>query len=65
MQAGKAVLPVLGRVSMDMTVIDLSAAPELSEGDWIEADYSLPQAAEASGLSQYELITLLSDRFAR
>lgn len=65
MLAGGAVLHVLGRVSMDMTVIDLSAAPELGEGDWIEADYSLPQAAEISGLSQYELLTLLADRFAR
>lgn len=62
---GGSVLPVLGRVSMDMTVVDLSGAPELGEGDWIEADYSLPDAATASGLSQYELLTLLADRFAR
>lgn len=62
---GGKTIPVLGRVSMDMTVIDLSAEPELSEGDWIEADYSLPAAAETSGLSQYELLTLLADRFAR
>lgn len=65
MMADGAVLPVLGRVSMDMTVIDLSAAPELGEGDWVEADYSLLEAAAASGLSQYELLTLLADRFAR
>lgn len=58
-------LSVLGRVSMDMTIIDLSAAPELCEGDWIEAAYSLPDAAARSGLSQYELLTLLHDRFAR
>ena len=58
-------LPVLGRVSMDMTVIDLSAAPDLDEVDWVEAEYSLPEAAALSGLSQYELITLLADRFAR
>jgi alanine racemase len=59
------VLPVLGRVSMDMTVIDLTAAPALGEGDWIEVGYSLPDAAAATGLSQYELLTLLADRFAR
>jgi alanine racemase len=58
-------LPVLGRVSMDMVVIDLARAPDLREGDWVEADYSLPEAAAASGLSQYELITLLADRFGR
>lgn len=58
-------LPVLGRVSMDMTVVDLTAAPELREGDWLEADYSLPEAAAVSGLSQYELLTLLGRRFGR
>lgn len=65
MQAGGARLPVLGRVSMDMTVIDLSAAPDLREGDWVVADYALPEAAAQSGLSQYELLTLLGRRFAR
>jgi alanine racemase len=58
-------LPVLGRVSMDMTVIDLAATPELAEGDWVEADYSLVEGAAASGLSQYEMLTLLGRRFAR
>jgi len=63
--AGERRLPVLGRVSMDMTVIDLGDAPELDEGDWVEAEYSLPDAAAASGLSQYELLTLLGRRFSR
>jgi alanine racemase len=58
-------LPVLGRVSMDMTVVDITAAPHLREGDWLEAVYYLPDAAAASGLSQYELLTLLGARFAR
>jgi alanine racemase len=65
MRAGGQALPVLGRVSMDMTVIDLSNAAQLREGDWVAADYSLPEAAAASGLSQYELLTLLGRRFAR
>lgn len=58
-------LPVLGRISMDMTVVDLSAAPALSEGDWVSVDYDLRQASQASGLSQYELLTLLGRRFSR
>jgi alanine racemase len=58
-------LPVLGRVSMDMTIIDLSATPDLGEGDWIEVDYSPVEASTSSGLSQYELFTLLGDRFGR
>ena len=58
-------LPVLGRVSMDMTIVDLSAAPDVKEGDWLEADYSPVEASARSGLSQYELFTLLGRRFAR
>jgi len=63
--AQPAMLPVLGRVSMDMTVIDLATAPDLNEGDWVTLDYHLPEAALRSGLSQYELLTLLGRRFAR
>jgi len=58
-------LPVLGRVSMDMVDVDLTGADDIREGDWLEVEYALPQAAAASGLSQYELLTLLGDRFAR
>lgn len=58
-------LPVLGRVSMDMTIVDLSAAENCGEGDWLALEYALPEAAAASGLSQYELLTLLGQRFAR
>ena len=65
MLSGEARLPVLGRVSMDMTVIDLSAAPQLREGDWVSADYDLPDAASVTGLSQYELLTSLGRRFPR
>ena len=65
LRAGETPLPVLGRVSMDMTIVDLTAAPALREGDWLSVDYSLPEAAAASGLSQYELLTLLGLRFQR
>ena len=61
---GKA-LPLIGRVSMDLIALDASAAPGLAEGDWVTLDYDLPAAAEASGLSQYELLTGLSDRLER
>lgn len=60
---GEASLPLLGRVSMDMVVVDSSAAPGLREGDWLDAPYDLPQAAERCGLSQYELLTTLGRRF--
>jgi alanine racemase len=58
-------VPTLGRVSMDMTVVDLTDAPDCREGDWLGAVYDLPGAAAATGLSQYELLTLLGDRFGR
>ncbi len=63
--AGDRVLPFIGRVSMDLIAIDISAAPDLAEGDWVAIDYDLPRASAASGLAQYELLTALGDRFER
>lgn len=58
-------LPVLGRVSMDLVTLDASAAAGLKEGDWIELDFDLAEAASLSGMSQYELLTGLGRRFRR
>ena len=58
-------LPVLGRVSMDMIVLDLSQAPDAREGDTVGMTLDLPRASAITGLSQYELLTVLGDRFAR
>lgn len=58
-------LPVLGRVSMDLTALDMAAAPSLAEGDWVRFDTDLPAAARASGMSQYELLTGLGGRLER
>ena len=63
--AGEFTLPVLGRVSMDLLALGCDSAPDLKEGDWVELDYHLPDAAKASGLSQYELLTTLGSRFER
>jgi alanine racemase len=60
-----AELPLLGRVSMDMVVVDCTAAPGIGEGDWLDVPFRLPEAAARCGLSQYELLTLLGRRFAR
>jgi alanine racemase len=62
---GELALPVIGRVSMDLVALDVSAAPDLAEGDWVGMDYALPETAALSGLSQYELITGLGARFDR
>jgi alanine racemase len=62
---GDRVLPVIGRVSMDLTAVDVSMAPELAEGDWLVLDYDLPTMSARSGLSQYELLTGLGARYDR
>jgi alanine racemase len=63
--AGQGRFPLLGRVSMDLVAIDVTAEPGLREGDWVAIDYDLPIASAASGLSQYELLTGLGSRFER
>ncbi len=50
---------------MDLVAVDVSGAPALAEGDWVTMDYDLPTASDASGLSQYELLTGLSQRLER
>jgi alanine racemase len=63
--ASEFVLPVLGRVSMDLIAVGCDVAPQLREGDWVEIDYDLSSASKQSGLSQYELLTTLGSRFER
>lgn len=63
--AGTLALPVIGRVSMDLITIDASACPALTEGDWVTLPYNLSQLSAQSGLSQYELITVLGNRAER
>lgn len=62
--AGGGLYPVIGRVSMDLIAIDVSTG-DVREGDWVSVDFDLPAAAAQSGLSQYELLTLLGRRYAR
>ena len=56
---------VIGRVSMDLLAIDVSREPALVEGDWVSVDYNVPAACAATGVSQYELLTGLGQRFER
>ncbi|MFM7349947.1 MAG: alanine racemase [Erythrobacter sp.] len=55
-------LPILGKVSMDMVVVDLSAAPDLHAGDWVEVPWDINDAAQQKGLSAYEMLTVLGAR---
>ena len=65
LRLGDIPLPLLGRVSMDLVVVDCTAVPDLREGDWLDVPFDLPLAAERCGLSQYELLTTLGRRFQR
>ena len=50
---------------MDLLAIDVTAASDLAEGDWVTLDWDLPAMAAAAGRSQYELLTGLGPRFDR
>ena len=56
-------MPVVGRVSMDLVTVDIAMARHLNEGDWVEINYDLNKASQATGFSQYELLTNLGCRY--
>jgi alanine racemase len=63
-------VPVVGRVSMDLTTLDVSALPTgaVTIGDSIDllgGGVSLEDAAELAGTVSYELLTRLSTRLVR
>ncbi len=58
-------LPVVGRVSMDLTAVSVPDRLSLSEGDWLTIDYDLQHESALTGRSPYELLTALAGRFDR
>lgn len=64
-RVGDAVLPVIGRVSMDLVALALPAGVDLVAGDSVDIAYDLADAAKATGLSPYELLTGLGQRYQR
>jgi len=63
-------LDTVGRISMDMCGFDVTDVPEneMSEGDWIELfgpNIPVDDVARAAGTIGYELLTGLSNRYAR
>lgn len=61
--------PILGRVSMDLTTIDISNCPEKPrQGDWVEIlgpNQSIDDLATHAGTISYEVLTSLGSRYAR
>ncbi|WP_260484414.1 alanine racemase [Sphingomicrobium flavum] len=62
---GANLLPLLGRVSMDLVAVDITRGGAWREGDWMPLHFDLPTAADAAGVTQYELLTGLGQRYER
>ena len=63
-------VPVVGKITMDLTMIDITDLPDgaVSAGDWVELygpTIPLEEAAAAAGTVNYELLTSLGRRAAR
>ena len=63
-------VPVLGRVTMDLTMFDVTdlGADTVSVGDWVELfgpNIAIDDAAAAAGTISYELLTSLGKRYHR
>jgi alanine racemase len=66
--AGGRFCPVVGRISMDLSIIDVSDAGPLRRGDSVEMlgpHISVDALAKRSGTIGYEILTRLSPRFRR
>lgn len=65
--AGREV-PVLGRITMDLTMFDITDAPIVREGDFIELfgpNMPLDRVADAAGTIGYEILTSIGGRYQR
>lgn len=61
-------VPVIGRVSMDLMTLDITAAPNAAPGDTVEligTHLSVDDVAEAAGTIGYEILTRLGRRYHR
>lgn len=60
--------PIVGRISMDTTVIDVTAAADVEVGDWAECfgvHIGVDEAAEQADTLGYELLTRVGARVPR
>jgi alanine racemase len=61
-------LPLVGRVSMDLSAYDVTDRPDIMPGEWLELigpHCPLEAVAAAAGTSAYETLTSLGRRYAR
>ncbi len=65
---GETPVPLVGRVSMDLITLDVSAAPAALPGSSVEligAHLPVDEVAEAAGTIGYEILTALGRRYHR
>ncbi len=63
-------VPILGRVTMDFTMFDVTEVPDaiLEENEWVELfgkNITIDDAARAAGTIGYEILTSLGSRYHR
>lgn len=61
-------IPLVGRVSMDLTTFDVTDAPGAQAGAWLELigpHVPVDAVAERAGTNAYEILTSLGPRYAR
>jgi alanine racemase len=66
--AGGTFCPVVGRISMDLSIIDISEAESLSRGDRVEIlgpNVGIDDLAASAGTIGYEILTSLGRRYRR
>lgn len=63
--AGGVRCPAAGRISMDLAAFDVTDAPPLAEGDWLDIPFVPEELAAVSGRTSYELLVALGQRFER
>ncbi len=65
---GEVRVPVIGRVSMDLLTLDITAAPKVAPGDFVELlgdRLTVDDVAEMAGTIGYEILTRLGGRYHR
>jgi alanine racemase len=68
MYLNSTLVPVIGNVCMDMTMIDVTDLPGVKEGDEVEIfgkHIPVEQVAEWAGTIAYEIMTGISQRVKR
>jgi alanine racemase len=58
-------MPVIGRISMDLTLVDATQCPDVTEGMFAQLAFDIRKLSQNSAMSQYELLTGLGHRSER